>query len=151
MCRRDGGQIFPKLHSDVTDWRDSLSPMCVSAVRPTIGGKYCLGERKRFRSCNIDVSTNRLQLRRHPVELDSHRLVNIVPVRLSGGFSPQWEIWVADVCGCASSCPWCVCVCVPDFTGVPRRLSRFPGDPVLGFRQRSFPRQVLHLEALQGR
>ncbi|XP_059922304.1 A disintegrin and metalloproteinase with thrombospondin motifs 10 [Gadus macrocephalus] len=22
--------------------------------RPTIGGKYCLGERKRFRSCNID-------------------------------------------------------------------------------------------------
>ncbi len=24
--------------------------------RPTVGGKYCLGERKRFRSCNIDVS-----------------------------------------------------------------------------------------------
>ncbi|NWT05708.1 ATS10 metalloproteinase, partial [Mionectes macconnelli] len=24
--------------------------------RPTIGGKYCLGERKRYRSCNTDVS-----------------------------------------------------------------------------------------------
>lgn len=29
--------------------------------RPTIGGKYCLGERKRFRSCNIDVSIAVLQ------------------------------------------------------------------------------------------
>jgi len=26
-------------------------------ARPTIGGKYCLGERKRYRSCNTDVST----------------------------------------------------------------------------------------------
>lgn len=31
---------------------------CLSlcGCRPTVGGKYCLGERKRFRSCNIDVS-----------------------------------------------------------------------------------------------
>lgn len=29
-------------------------------VRPTIGGKYCLGERKRYRSCNTDVSTVRI-------------------------------------------------------------------------------------------
>ncbi|TNM88279.1 hypothetical protein fugu_006500 [Takifugu bimaculatus] len=31
--------------------------------RPTIGGKYCLGERKRFRSCNIDVSISDLLCR----------------------------------------------------------------------------------------
>ena len=31
--------------------------------RPTIGGKYCLGERKRYRSCNTDVSTAGLRER----------------------------------------------------------------------------------------
>lgn len=35
-------------------------PSCSWFGRPTIGGKYCLGERKRYRSCNTDVSTARL-------------------------------------------------------------------------------------------
>ncbi|KAG2464653.1 ATS6 metalloproteinase, partial [Polypterus senegalus] len=32
----------------------SSSTRHCDSPRPTIGGKYCLGERKRFRSCNID-------------------------------------------------------------------------------------------------
>lgn len=55
----------------VVDWNgvwmhfyiDSLSLMMVphesflfKPFRPTGGGKYCLGERKRYRSCNTDVS-----------------------------------------------------------------------------------------------
>ncbi|XP_064186122.1 A disintegrin and metalloproteinase with thrombospondin motifs 10 [Anguilla rostrata] len=33
----------------------SSSVRFCDSPRPTIGGKYCLGERKRFRSCNIDA------------------------------------------------------------------------------------------------
>lgn len=58
-----------KLYSDVTDWRI----LFVSGRRPTIGGKYCLGERKRFRSCNIDVSITAFHHRRH-----YHWLINLI-------------------------------------------------------------------------
>lgn len=34
-----------------------LSPLSPAPSRPTIGGKYCLGERRRHRSCNTDVSS----------------------------------------------------------------------------------------------
>lgn len=61
----------------VVDWNgvwmhfyiDSLSLMMVphesflfKPFRPTGGGKYCLGERKRYRSCNTDVSFFSLSL-----------------------------------------------------------------------------------------
>lgn len=37
--------------------RPHLSPLSPAPSRPTIGGKYCLGERRRHRSCNTDVSS----------------------------------------------------------------------------------------------
>lgn len=37
-----------------------ISLMSPTLSRPTIGGKYCLGERRRHRSCNTDVSPPKL-------------------------------------------------------------------------------------------
>lgn len=43
-------------HSFHPPW-PHLSPLSPAPSRPTIGGKYCLGERRRHRSCNTDVSS----------------------------------------------------------------------------------------------
>lgn len=45
-----GGKTLPQTRPGAVP----ASPPCFG--RPTIGGKYCLGERKRYRSCNTDVS-----------------------------------------------------------------------------------------------
>lgn len=42
---------------DVICFRCSLTFLnSLVSLSPSGGGKYCLGERKRYRSCNIDVS-----------------------------------------------------------------------------------------------
>lgn len=122
--------VLVKLYSDVTDWPVSL---CVFGPRPTIGGKYCLGERKRYRSCNIDVSFAVF----HHFSPHYHELVN--SLSLTSVFGHYARL-------CWRLCFMCVCVC---FTGLPCRISGLQGDSVLWFRQRSFSGKVLHLEALQ--
>lgn len=46
-----------------------LSPLSSAPSRPTIGGKYCLGERRRHRSCNTDVSSPWPLPPPHPITL----------------------------------------------------------------------------------
>lgn len=116
----------------------------VFGCRPTIGGKYCLGERKRFRSCNIDVSIT--ALRHHHYHY--HQLVNTP----SFTWLNLFRVW--SLHGTLLASVYCVYVCVRAHvcvcvTGVPSRLSGFQGDSVLWLWQRSFPGKILHLEALQ--
>lgn len=88
--------VLVKLYSDVTDWPVSL---CVFGPRPTIGGKYCLGERKRYRSCNIDVSFAVF----HHFSPHYHELVN--SLSLTSVFGHYARL-------CWRLCFMCVCVCV---------------------------------------
>ena len=136
-----------KLYSDVTDWRI----LFVSGRRPTIGGKYCLGERKRFRSCNIDVSITAFH--QSPLSLinlmwpQSWILLNFICFVCCHWMVSCLHMFVMHMYMCMCVCV-CVCVCLR-VTGVRCRFSGFPGDPVLWLWQRSFPGEVLHLEAIQ--
>lgn len=135
-----------KLYSDVTDWI-----RFVFGCRPTIGGKYCLGERKRFRSCNIDVSIAALY--RHHYR--QHTIIKIMTIAWFNLFC-VWSLHgtlLARVCCACTPCVYAVnlriyYMCVPA-TGVPCRLSGFPRDSVLRLWQRSLPGKILHLEAIQ--
>lgn len=119
--------------------------------RPTIGGKYCLGERKRFRSCNIDVSITAL----HRHHYRQHTIIKIMTITwfnlfcvcslhgsLPARVSSAWTV-------CIHALILCICnMCVPA-TGMPCRLSGFQRDSVLQLWQRSLPGKILHLEAIQ--
>lgn len=101
--------------------------LCVFGCRPTIGGKYCLGERKRFRSCNIDVS-----------------LICSIVAPLDG---PIMDAVAFHICTCVCDCV-CVCVCAlqecpagsrdfreiqcSDFDGVPFRGKFYTWKPYRG-------------------